>query len=169
MITQDMVIAQGKPSEKGCYAAIDTVYKHLTNELEISSDKIIVWGRSLGTGPSCYLAEKHKFAGLILETLLLPYRTVTETPVLPWDRFRNIERAHNIQNKSLVIHGHEDEIVPFRHGKRVFNALPEPKQFLEFKMLATMIYQKLGEKSIVMELTIFSIKSLVIDFQASAR
>ena len=32
----------------------------------------------------------------------------------------------------MVIHGHEDEIVPFRHGKRIFNALPEPKTFLEF-------------------------------------
>jgi alpha-beta hydrolase superfamily lysophospholipase len=123
----------GKPSEEGCYAAIDTAFKHLTSKLEISASKIIVWGRSLGTGPSCYLAERESFGGLILETpFITAYRTVTETPVLPWDRFRNIHRAPNIQNKSLVIHGHEDEIVPFRHGKRVFNALPEPKQFLEF-------------------------------------
>ena len=123
----------GKPSESGCYDAIDASYQHLTEKLEILPNKIVVWGRSLGTGPSCYLAEKEKFGGLILETpFITAYRTVTETPVLPWDRFRNINRAPNIQNKSMVIHGREDKIVPFRHGKRIFNALPEPKTFLEF-------------------------------------
>ena len=126
--------SSGKPSEEGCYDAIDTAYQYLIEKLAIPPSKIIVWGRSLGTGPSCYLAEKEKFGGLILETpFITAYRTVTETPVLPWDRFRNIHRAPNIQNKSLVIHGHEDEIVPFRHGKRVFNTLPQPKVFLEFE------------------------------------
>ena len=125
--------SSGKPSEHGCYDAIDAAYEHLSQKLELPSDKIVVWGRSLGTGPSCYLAEREKFGGLILETpFITAYRTVTETTVLPWDRFRNIQRAPKIQNKSLVIHGHEDEIVPFRHGKKVFNALPEPKKFIEF-------------------------------------
>ena len=124
----------GKPSEQGCYHAIDTAFQHLTSELNIPKEKIVIWGRSLGSGPSCYLAEKERVGGLILETpFITAYRTVTETPVLPWDRFRNIHRAPNIQNKSLVIHGHEDEIVPFRHGKKLFYALPEPKQFLEFR------------------------------------
>ena len=122
----------GKPSEQGCYDAIDTVFEHLTKKLNIPPHKIVLWGRSLGTGPSCYLAEKEKMGGLILESpFITAYRTVTETPVVPWDRFRNLHRAPFIQVSSLVIHGHEDEIVPFRHGKRVFNALSGPKKFLE--------------------------------------
>jgi len=71
---------------------------------------------------------------LILETpFMTAFRTVTETPILPWDRFRNLERAPSIHCPSLVIHGKKDEVVPFRHGRRVFNALPEPKSFLEFE------------------------------------
>ena len=50
--------SSGKPSEEGCYDAIDTAYQYLIEKLEIPPSKIIVWGRSLGTGPSCYLAEK---------------------------------------------------------------------------------------------------------------
>lgn len=123
----------GRPSEQGCYDAIDTAYKYLIEKMEIPSSKIVVWGRSLGTGPSCYLAEKEKTGGIILETpFMTAFRTITETSLLPWDRFRNLQRAPQIKGPSLVIHGHEDEIVPFRHGKRVFNALVEPKQFLEF-------------------------------------
>ena len=124
----------GKASETGCYQAIDTVFEHLTEQKGINPHNIVIWGRSLGTGPSSYLAEKKKLGGLILETpFMTAFRTVTETPILPWDRFRNLERAPSIHCPSLVIHGKKDEVVPFRHGKRVFNALPEPKSFLEFE------------------------------------
>jgi len=124
----------GKPSEFGCYQAIDSVFEHLTEQKGINPHEIVLWGRSLGTGPSCYLAEKKKVGGIILETpFMTAFRTVTETPFLPWDRFRNLERAPSIHCPSLVIHGKKDEVVPFRHGKRVYNALPEPKRFIEFK------------------------------------
>ena len=124
--------SSGKPSEEGCYDAIDTVYQHLTKILEIPPAQVVIWGRSLGTGPSSYLAEKEQTGGIILETpFMTAYRTVTETPVLPWDRFPNLKRAPHIHGPSLVIHGHKDEIVPFRHGKKVYNALSQPKQFLE--------------------------------------
>lgn len=124
----------GKPSEFGCYQAIDAVFEHLTEQKGINPHKIVLWGRSLGTGPSCYLAEKKKVGGIILETpFMTAFRTVTETPFLPWDRFRNLERAPSIHCPSLVIHGKKDEVVPFRHGKRVYNALPEPKSFIEFE------------------------------------
>jgi len=123
----------GKPSEQGCYDAIDAVFNHLTHHLNLSPTSVVAWGRSLGTGPSCHLACSQKLAGLILETpFITAFRTVTETPMLPWDRFPNLHRAPNVLCPSLVIHGQKDEIVPFRHGKRVFEALPEPKSFVEF-------------------------------------
>ena len=96
----------GKPSEVGCYQAIDAVFEHLTEQKGINPHEIVLWGRSLGTGPSCYLAEKKKVGGIILETpFMTAFRTVTETPFLPWDRFRNLERAPSIHCPSLVIHG----------------------------------------------------------------
>ncbi len=126
--------SSGKPNEQGCYDAIDAVYSHLTDELNIPSDKIVIWGRSLGTGPSCYLAKKQKTAGLLLESpFMSTFLTVTEYPLVPWDRFRNLERAPHIQSPSLVIHGHQDEVILFRHGKKFFNALPEPKKLVEFE------------------------------------
>jgi len=33
----------------------------------------------------------------------------------------------------LVIHSAEDEIVPFHHGRKVFDAAPQPKRFLEIR------------------------------------
>ena len=91
------------------------------------------------------------------------YRTVTETPVLPWDRFPNLKRAPHIHGPSLVIHGHKDEIVPFRHGKKVYNALSQPKQLLELPHAGHKDLAKLRRKY-RLELMIFSTKCLVVDF-----
>lgn len=127
-------LSEGSPSETNCYDAIDAVYNHLINQENIPPSKILIWGRSLGTGPSCYLASRVEVAGLLLETpFLSAFRTISEIPVLPWDRFRNIEYTQSIKCPSLIIHGRWDEVVPFRQGKKIYANLPAPKTFIEIK------------------------------------
>ena len=122
------------PSEDGCNQAIESLYEHLIEKMNVKPENIVLWGRSLGTGPSCILASKYKVAGLLLETpFLSAFRTITEIPILPWDRFRNINLASSVQCPSLVIHGSLDEVIPFRQGRRIHKELPEPKYFVEIK------------------------------------
>jgi dienelactone hydrolase len=51
------------PSEQYTYNDIECVYKYLTGQMNIQPDNIVLYGRSLGGGPSCYLAEKYKVGG----------------------------------------------------------------------------------------------------------
>ena len=44
--------------------------------------------------------------------------------------FRNLEKAANIKDHTLVIHGTADNIIPFRMGKQIFEVLPGDKKFL---------------------------------------
>ena len=84
-------LSTGTPSEESCYESIDTVYQYLLNELGRSPERILIWGRSLGTGPSCYLASQQKVGGIILETpFTSALRTDTEIPLLTWDYFNNL-------------------------------------------------------------------------------
>ena len=127
-------LSEGTPSESSCYEAIQAVFDYTNQDMKIKPESIILWGRSLGTGPSCYLASQNKLRGLILETpFLSAFRTITEITIIPWDRFRNIEIVNSINCPSLVIHGELDEVVPFRQGRRIYRELPEPKTFLEIK------------------------------------
>jgi len=122
--------SSGKPSEQGCYDAIDAVYAKISEELSISNRQLVSWGRSLGTGLSCYLASKEKLAGVILETpYITAFRTVTEIPLVPFDRFRNIERAPKLKSESLVIHGDEDEIIPLGTANIFLKICPIPRNF----------------------------------------
>ena len=57
---------------QGCYDDIDAAYAFLTENLHQLPENIVVYGRSLGSGPSCYLAErlskkKVKLGGLVLQ------------------------------------------------------------------------------------------------------
>ncbi len=124
----------GKPTEEGCYQAIVCVYEHILSQFGVSNESIIAWGRSLGTGPSCYLTSIRNVGGVILESpFLTAFRSVTEIQILPWDRFRNIEHVKNIKSPTLIIHGRWDEVVPFRHGKKLYSQFENNKEFLEIK------------------------------------
>lgn len=52
-------------SEQFIYNDIECVYNHMVNNMSISPERIILYGRSLGSGPSCYLAEKYLVGGYI--------------------------------------------------------------------------------------------------------
>ena len=121
----------GKPSEKGAYKAIDTAYAYLTEELGITPQSIIVFGQSVGGGPSTYLAEKQPVGGLILEKtfssildVVSPYR------VLPFDKFPNIRRIAHINCPLLLIHGTSDNTIPFSHSEALLAAAKAPKQLV---------------------------------------
>ena len=107
------------PAEESLYQDIETVYLYLTENLNISPDNIILYGRSIGSGPSCYLAEKYDVAGLILHAgLMSTLRVVFNLRwTLPFgDYFPNIDRMPNIDCPVYIIHGRRDEIVPFYHA-----------------------------------------------------
>jgi len=64
--------ANGFPSEKSCYEDIVAAYRFLVEVLGTPSEQIVLYGRSLGSGPSCYLAEKlfregETIGGMILQ------------------------------------------------------------------------------------------------------
>lgn len=48
----------GFPSEQACYDDIEAAYTYLTRSMHVPAENIILYGRSLGSGPSLYLAEK---------------------------------------------------------------------------------------------------------------
>lgn len=110
-------ISSGAPTEAGCYDAIEAVYHYAVNELRVAPENIILYGRSVGSGPSCWLAEQHPVAGVILDgAFSSTFRVLTHVKLFPFDRFDNIARIPNIDLPLLLIHGKEDAIVPFSHA-----------------------------------------------------
>jgi hypothetical protein len=53
---------------------------------------------------------------------------LTRIPVLPWDKFRNVEKIRKLNCPVLIMHGRRDEVVPFSQGEILFAAAKEPKR-----------------------------------------
>ena len=118
----------GTPSEKKVYEDEETAYDYLVNNLGIPACRIIALGRSLGGAVAIDLAHKRQLGGLIIESsFVTAYRVLTRIPLLPFDKFKNISKMKKVSCQVLVIHGKQDEVVPFWHGERLFEEANEPR------------------------------------------
>lgn len=108
--------------EQYIYNDADAAYNYLTSELQIPPDRIVVFGRSLGSGPACYLAEKYPVRGLFLNSgFTSAFRVVFKFRwTLPGDMFPNIDRMKNITCPVCIVHSVKDEIVPFYHARVMY-------------------------------------------------
>ncbi|MBW4521337.1 MAG: alpha/beta hydrolase [Scytolyngbya sp. HA4215-MV1] len=123
--------SQGNPSEQGTYRDIDAAYAYLTQHLRIPPDRILLYGWSVGGGPSVDLATRKPISGLILEgTFTSTFVVMTRIPLFPFDRFNNLSKIHQVRCPILIIHGTDDRVVPFSHSQVLLKAANEPKRFL---------------------------------------
>ena len=113
--------ARAAPSERGAYEDVDAAYAYLTRTLGVPPGRIIAYGRSVGSGPAVDLATRRPLAGLVVESgFVTAFRVMTRVPLLPFDKFRNIDKIGRVSCPVLVMHGDEDDIVPIAHGRRLF-------------------------------------------------
>lgn len=120
--------SQGKPTESHAYEDINSAYNYLTQNLKISPERIIVLGRSVGGGSAVNLAMHKPVAGLIIESSFISaFQVIVPFRILPFDKFSNLEKIKKVKCPILVIHGKADDIIPFAHGEKLFNAAISPK------------------------------------------
>jgi hypothetical protein len=128
--------SEGKVSEQGTYIDARAALAYLHSRKEINREKIIFFGRSLGSAVAVELALNEKCRALILET---PFTSILEMgkklyPFLPLSlllktKYDSLAKIRNIKVPILVMHGDKDDLVPFEHGKRLYDIANEPKEF----------------------------------------
>jgi pimeloyl-ACP methyl ester carboxylesterase len=96
--------SNGSPHEYYCYEDIEAAYRYLVEVRRLQPEQIVLYGRSLGSGPSCYLAAKtsregRPVAGVILQSpLLSAYRVAFNFRfTMVGDKFPNIDYAPHIR------------------------------------------------------------------------
>ncbi|MBS3804254.1 MAG: alpha/beta hydrolase [Oleiphilaceae bacterium] len=132
--------SEGKPSEAGLYQDADTAWRYLVEQRRLDPQRVIAFGRSLGAPVAAHLAAERKVAGLILESAFTsaPDRGAEIFPVFPVKLIATVQYptkkwVRQTDVPVLVIHSENDEIIPFHHGKAVYEAAPEPKAFIRLE------------------------------------
>ncbi|TKY73091.1 Alpha/beta hydrolase domain-containing protein 17B [Spatholobus suberectus] len=118
----------GKPSEFNTYYDIEAVYDCLKSEYGIKHEDLILYGQSVGSGPTLHLATKlQNLRAVVLHSgILSGIRVLYPVKVTFWfDIFKNIDKIRHVDCPVLVIHGTNDEIVDWSHGKRLWELSKE--------------------------------------------
>lgn len=130
--------SKGFPNENGLLKDADAAYQTVI-DLGYSPDKIIVYGRSIGGGPSCYIASRHKIGGLILHNTFSSLVDVAAKRFfwvpIRWimrNRFDSETRLKEYKGPLLQTHGTADEVVPFHFGKKLFDSAGTEESQKEF-------------------------------------
>ncbi len=130
--------SEGVPSEEGTRLDALAFWEHLTGERAVPPERIILWGRSLGGAVAARLASETKPAALVVEAAFtsIPDMGAERYPFLPVRLLSRYEYSteHYVAEAPcpvLVIHSPEDSVVPYAFGRRLYEAAPAPKEFLE--------------------------------------
>ena len=120
----------GIPMEANTYHDIKMIYEYVVSSVELTNgdeSNIILYGQSVGSGPSCYLASKRpNVGGLVLHSPFTSgMRVLTPSRALAClDIFPNIDRIRNVKCPVFIIHGRNDKEVGFEHGLALQSAVP---------------------------------------------
>lgn len=127
----------GSPGEAGTYLDAEAAWRYLTEVRGYSPDQVVVLGRSLGGPIAAHLAAETRPRALVVES------TFCSAPELgadfvPWLPVKSIVRfdystlryVRSVSCPVLVIHSPADNLIPYRHGLRLYAGANEPKEFL---------------------------------------
>lgn len=122
--------SSGKRSEAKMLSDAMLFYKYTSERY--AEDKITVYGRSLGTGLATYVASQNQPRRLMLETPYHDLKSLSQRyyPIFPIGlalrfNFKSNEYMKTVPCPVHIFHGTEDWVVPYSHGKRLFESIPE--------------------------------------------
>ena len=121
----------GSPSQDSIVQTFVAAYDDLASRKDIDSSRIIFFGRSLGGGAVCALAQRRSSAALILMSTFTSVRSFAKQFLLPSflvrDPFDNLSVIKNYPGPVLILHGRSDEVIPFTHGQKLYKSAQNGK------------------------------------------
>lgn len=100
------------------------IYDYLITVAGLRESDIILFGRSMGSGPSSYLASIRKPHCLILMSAYTSIQNAAKSilgwvsflSVIVYERFRNIDNMSGLRCPLFLLHGAKDSLIPPSHS-----------------------------------------------------
>ncbi len=130
--------SEGEASEEGTYLDAEAAFDYIAAFK--NRGKVFVYGQSLGCAVAIELTLRRHANGLILEAPFLSVREMAKVhygwlPVggLITTEYNNAGKIGTVHVPLLILHGDQDETVPYTHGQRLFALANDKKQFYTIK------------------------------------
>ena len=134
----------GRPSERGTYRDAQAAWDYLVRDRRVAPGNIVVFGRSLGGAVGAWLAAQlpaeEQPAAVIIESSFTSGADMARRlyPVYPARlltrlKYPVIEFVGRLRCPVLVVHSRDDEIIPFAMGRAIYDAVGQPRDFIELR------------------------------------
>ena len=130
----------GTPSEAGTYRDAEAAWEYLRHAKMAQPQDVVIAGESLGGAVATWLAAEVSPRAVVLFSTFtsvpdlgaqvywfLPVRLLSR---IGYDNRENLKRIHA---PVFIAHSRDDDIVPYSHGKQLYEVANEPKSFLEMR------------------------------------
>lgn len=123
-----------KSSAQNIEISAQTAWQYLTQTKNISESDIVVFGYSMGSAPSTYLAQNYKPRTLILMGgFASAFQTQIPKNIFMWDMLNNAQKIKSVTCPILIFHGTKDGIVRYHNGKILYENAPKNTYFVSIK------------------------------------
>ncbi len=123
--------SEGSPSQASITAAFVAAYDHVSKRADVDSHKIILYGRSIGGGAICSLINQRPATAVILMSTFTSVRAFAPRylvpPFLVRDSFDNLAALRHFTGPLLLMHGKQDEVIPYAHSQKLLEAAPNAR------------------------------------------
>jgi pimeloyl-ACP methyl ester carboxylesterase len=121
----------GEPTQEGVIADAVAFYDQLVARPDVDKDRIVLHGRSVGSGVVCALSRVRPARLLVLQSAFsrlgkLSWRFGVP-PFVVQDEFDNVGAVRAFPGRVLLIHGRQDPLFPFDHAEELRAASPRAR------------------------------------------
>lgn len=116
---------KGTPNDAMIMKDTEAVYDFFVKKLNVKHQNIVIFGRSIGSGPATYLASQREVGALILMSAFTSIRDVVKDFAGKWaqylvkQRFNNLEMIAKVNCPIFLIHGQKDKLIPYTHSEEL--------------------------------------------------
>lgn len=134
-------LSEGKATRKNVMLDANAALSYAKDRPDIKGTKLVIYGQSLGGHLSAVVAteQQHEIDGLVIEGAFSSHGDMAAEftgflgRILVAEQYNGFKALRNYHKPVLIIHSTEDETVPFKMGKKLFENANQPKQFFEIE------------------------------------
>lgn len=116
-------VYKGQPTESSILNDASRVLEFIQKVLKWPTKDVIALGRSIGTGPACYLASMNSLGALALISPYTSIRGIVKTmfgkisQYFIKERFIITDMIKKVKCPTFILHGKRDNIIPVEHSE----------------------------------------------------
>jgi uncharacterized protein len=133
--------SDGKATRDNVLIDGNSALTYIKNRDDVKNTKIVIYGQSLGGNLSAAVAQQRQsdIDALVIEGAFSSHKDIAARTagifgrLLVSEKYSAIKSIKQYKKPVLIIHSNQDEIIPFKLGKKIFDNANTPKEFYEIK------------------------------------